>query len=95
MGNLLGRLLVKREFENKQVYVVPVDIAESQHEDKILYLQALYALAQKNISLAICDHYDNMVEMLRYIEKHWPWLTETIEHGNNYIQPDTERAGAS
>ena len=94
MGNLLGRLLVKREFENKQVYVVPVDIAESQHEDKILYLQALYALAQKNISLAICDHYDNMVEMLRYIEKHWPWLTETIEHGNNYIQPDTERANA-
>ena len=94
MGNLLGRLLVKREFDNKQVYVVPVDITESQREDKILYLQALYALAQKNISLAICEHYGNMVELLRYIEKHWPWLSETIEHGNEYVQSDAERANA-
>ena len=94
MGNLLGRLLVKREFDNKQVYVVPVNIAESEQEDKILYLQALYALAQKNISLAICDHYDNMVEMLRYIEKHWPWLSDTIERGNDYVQSDAERANA-
>ena len=53
VGNLLGRLLEKRDFDTKQVYVVPVDIAESGQEDKILYLQALYALAQKNISLAI------------------------------------------
>ena len=94
VGNLLGRLLEKRDFDTKQVYVVPVDIAESGQEDKILYLQALYALAQKNISLAICDHYDNMVEMLRYIEKHWPWLSETIERGNEYVQPDAERAHA-
>ena len=30
-----------------------------------------------------CDLvYDNMVEMLRYIEKHWPRLAEDIENGN-------------
>jgi len=32
--------------------------------------------------------------LLRYIEKHWPQLTEDIERGNQYIQPDAERADA-
>ena len=93
-GNLLGRLLVKREFDNDQVYVIPVDIAETQRENKILYLQALFALAQKNISLAICEHYGNMLELLRYIEKHWPTLADDIERGNPHIEPDPERANA-
>jgi len=35
-----------------------------------------------------------MIELLRYIEKHWPTLAEDIEHGNPYIQPDPERADA-
>ena len=60
----------------------------------IRYLEALYALSQKDLSLAICEHYDNMVEMLRYIEKHWPQLAEDIEQGNTLIQPDAERANA-
>lgn len=94
VGNLLGRLLVKREFDNDQVYVVPVDINNWPLTTDILYLQALFALKQKDISLAVCDHYDNMVELLRYIEKHWPTLADDIERGNPYIQPDAERANA-
>lgn len=88
----LGRHLVKREFDNDQVYVIPVDVNNWPQTTDVLYLQALFALRQKKISLAICDHYDNMLELLRYIEKHWPTLAEDIEHGNPYIQPDAERA---
>ena len=92
VGNLLGRQLVKRDIDNDQVYVIPIDVANSPNKAEILYLQALFALRQNNISLAICDHYDNMVELLRYIEKHWPRLAEDIEKGSPYIQPDAERA---
>ena len=94
VGNLLGRLLVKREFDNDQVYVVPIDINNWPLTTDILFLQALFALKQRNISLAVCDHYDNMLELLRYIEKHWPTLADDIEQGNPYIQPDAERANA-
>lgn len=92
VGNMLGRLLTKRDFDNDQVYVIPIDVANSHGRTDILYLRALFALKQRKISLAICDHYDEMVELLRYIEKHWPTLAEDIEHGNPYIQPDPERA---
>lgn len=92
VGNMLGRLLVKRDFDNEQVYVIPIEVANSHGRTDILYLRALFALKQQKISLAICDHYDEMVELLRYIEKHWPTLADDIEHGNPYIQPDPERA---
>ena len=92
--NMLAHLLLKRETDNSQSYIIPLDFADALSHMDIRYLEALFALSQKDLSLAICERYDNMVEMLRYIEKHWPWLTETIEHGNNYIQPDTERANA-
>ena len=94
VGNLLGRLLVKREFDNDQVYVIPVDVTNWPQTTDMLYLQALFALKQSDISLAICDHYDNMVKLLRYIEKHWPTLADDIEHGNPYIEPDSERANS-
>ena len=94
VGNLLGRLLTKRDFDYDQVYVVPVDVANSPYKTDILYLQALFALKQRFISVAICDHYDYMLELFRYIEKHWPRLTDDIEHGNPYIEPDPERANA-
>ena len=93
-GNLLGRLLVKRDFDYDQVYVIPVDVANASNRTDILYLQALFALKQRFISIAICDQHDKMIEMLRYIEKHWPRLTEDIEHGNPYIKGDPERAHA-
>ena len=93
-GNLLGRLLVKREFDYDQVYVIPVDVANASNRTDILYLQALFALKQQFISIAICDQHDKMIELLRYIEKHWPRLTEDIEHGNPYIKGDPERAHA-
>ena len=92
IGNLLGRLLVKRNFDNDQVYVIPVDVTNWPLTTDILYLQALFALRQRHISLAICDHYDYMLELLRYIEKHWPTLADDVERGNPYIQPDPERA---
>lgn len=92
VGNLLGRLLVKREFDNDQVYVVPVEVANAPNREDILYLQALFALKQRNISLAICDHHTYMIELLRYIEKHWLRLVDDIEKGNPYIQPDAGRA---
>lgn len=92
VGNMLGRLLTKRDFDNDQVYVIPIDVANSHGRTDILYLRALFALKQRKVSLAICDHYCEMVELLRYIEKHWPTLAEDIEHGNPYIQPDPERA---
>lgn len=92
VGSLLGRLLFKRDIDNDQVYVIPVDVANLTSRTDILYLQALFALKQSNISLAICDHYDYMLELFRYIEKHWPKLAEDIEHGNPYIQPDPNRA---
>jgi hypothetical protein len=94
IGNLLGRHLVKREFDNDQVYVIPVDVNNWPQTTDVLYLQALFALKQRNISLAICEHYGNMVELLRYIEKHWPTLADDIERGNPHIEPDPERANA-
>lgn len=91
-GNLLGRLFSKGDFNFDQFYVIPLEVANSPYKTDILYLQALFALKQRYISMAICDHYDYMLEMLRYIEKHWPRLSDDIEHGNPYIQPDPERA---
>lgn len=92
VGNLLGRQLIKREFDNDQVYVIPIDVIKSVGQNDMLYIRALYALAQKNISIAICDHYSEMIELLRYIEKHWPRLANEIEQGNSYVKHDAERA---
>ena len=93
VGNLLGRLLMKRDFDTKQVYAIPVDVVNSSNETEKPYLEALYALKQRDISLAICDHYDNMVELLRFIEKNWPTLADDIERGTR-TEPDVERAHA-
>ena len=92
VGNLLGRQLIKREFDNSQVYAIPVDVANTVGKNDMLYIQAIYALSQKNISLAICDHYSDMIDLLRYIEKHWPRLANEIEQGNSYVKPNAERA---
>lgn len=92
VGNLLGRLLEKRDFDTKQVYAIPVAVVNSSDETYKPYLEALFSLKQRDISLAICDHYDNMVELLRYIEKHWPTLADDIERGNTHIAPDATRA---
>lgn len=92
VGNMLGRLLIKQDFDYDQIYVIPIEVANTHGRTDILYLRALFALKQRKISLVICDHYDEMVELLRYIEKHWPTLADDIEHGNPYIQPDPERA---
>lgn len=94
VGKLLGRLLGKRDFDYDQVYAIPLEVANASEEYDILYLQALYALRQKYISIAICDHYEKMLELLRYIEKHWPKLAEDIERGNAHIVPDPKRADA-
>ena len=64
VGNMLGRLLVRRDFEYEHVYVVPVEVGNTPDRSDILYLQALFALKQKYISLAICEHYDYMLELL-------------------------------
>jgi hypothetical protein len=93
VGNLLGRLLMKRDFDTKQVYAIPVDVVNSSNETEKPYLEALYALKQRDISLAICHHYDNMVELLRFIEKNWPTLADDIERGTR-TEPDVERAHA-
>jgi len=92
IGNLLGRLLVKREFDNSQVYAIPIDKANDIHHTDLRYLHAIYALSQKDLSLAICEHYDDMVVLLRYIEKHWPKLAEDIENGNTLVPSAPERA---
>jgi len=92
VGNLLGRLLVKRRFENDQVYVIPVEVANPPEQSDINYLQALFALRTKSVSLAMCEHYSYMLNMLRYIEKHWPRLADDIEKGNPYNKPDVKRA---
>jgi hypothetical protein len=92
VGNLLGRQLTKRDFDNSKVYVIPIDVANYVGQNDILYIQALYALSQKKISLAICDHYTDMINMLRYIEKHWPRLANEIEQGNTYVTADAMRA---
>ena len=92
VGNLLGRLLVKREFDNDQVYVIPVDVDNSPERSDTIYLRALFALRQQNISMAICERYDNMLDLLRYIEKQWSWLADEIEKGNRYFRPDVNRA---
>ena len=92
VGKLLGRLLGKRDFNYDQVYVVPLEAANVTGNEDSLYMQVLYALSQEFISIAICDHYEKMLELLRYIEKHWPKLTEDIEHGNAFIEPNPKRA---
>ena len=93
-GNLLGRLLIRREFDHNQLYVIPVEIPRHSLGTNFHYLQALYALKQKYISIAICEHYEEMLELLRYIEKHWPRLADDIERGNSYVQSDPERANS-
>lgn len=92
VGNLLGRLLVKRNFDNDQIYVIPVEVANPPEREDINYLQALLAIKQDNVSLGICERYSNMLDMLRYIEKHWPKLADDIENGRPYIAPDAKRA---
>jgi hypothetical protein len=92
VGNLLGRQLTRRDFNNSNVYVIPIDRANYVGQNDILYIQALYALSQKKISLAICDHYTDMINLLRYIEKHWPRLANEIEQGNTYVTADAMRA---
>lgn len=92
VGSTLGWLLSKRGFDNDKIYVIPTSVANKTSQTDILYLQALFALRSKDISIAICEHYDNMLELLRYIEKHWPKLADDIENGNPYIQPDAPRA---
>ena len=92
VGNLLGRLLVKRKFDNDQIYVIPVEVANSQEQDDINYLQALFALKQADISLAMCEHYYYMLNLLHYIEKYWPKLADAIEQGNPMLPPDVKRA---
>ena len=92
IGNLLGRLLIKRKFDNDQIYVIPVEVANPPEREDINYLQALFAMKQDNVSLAMCEHYSNMLNLLRYIEKHWPRLAEDIENGSPYIAPDPRRA---
>ena len=92
--NMLAHLLLKRETDNSQSYIIPLDFADALSHMDIRYLEALFALSQKDLSLAICERYDNMVEMLRYIEKHWPRLAEDIENGNTLVQSDAERANA-
>ena len=92
VGNLLGRQLTRRDFDNSKVYVIPIDMANYVGQNDILYIQALYALSQKKLSLAICDHYTDMINLLRYIEKHWPRLANEIEQGNTYVTADAMRA---
>lgn len=94
VGNILGRLLTKREFDNDQIYVIPIDIIKSAEQPEKLYLQALFALYQQDISLTLCDQYINMLDMLSYIEKHWPKLTDDIEKGNVYVPSSPKRACA-
>ena len=45
-GNLLGRLLIRREFDHNQLYVIPVEIPRHPLGTNFHYLQALYALKQ-------------------------------------------------
>ncbi len=92
IGNLLGRLLIRRKFNNEQIYVIPIEVANPPERTDIKYLEALFAVKQREVSLAMCEHYSNMVNLLRYIEKHWPKLTDDIEQGNPYIKPDPQRA---
>lgn len=94
VGNLLGRLLVRRDYDYKQVFAIPFDVEISRNRSDFLYFQALHAIKQENITLAICDHYSKMIDMLRYIEKHWPRLADDIEHGNPYFNSDPIRANA-
>lgn len=92
IGNLLGRLLVKRKFDNEQVYVIPVEVANPPQREDINYLHALFSLKQKDISLAMCESHSNMLFLLRYIEMHWPRLADDIEQGSRFIAPDAKRA---
>lgn len=92
IGTMLGRLLTKREAGSNKNCIVPLDLATNSDEAAVRYCQALYAVSQKDLSLAICEHYDDMVELLRYIEKHWPRLADDIEKGNTLVQSDAERA---
>ena len=92
VGNLLDRMMLIRDNDYKGVYVIPISVINAANEMNKTYLEALYALKERNISLAICDHYINMVDMLRYIEKNWSSLTDEIEKGNTYVKSDVKRA---
>ena len=92
IGSTLGWLLSKRGLDKDKIYVIPTSVANKPSQTDILYLQTLFALRARDISIAICEHYDNMLELLRFIEKHWPRLVDDIENGNPYIQPDAPRA---
>jgi hypothetical protein len=92
VGNLLGRLLVRRKFDSKDIYVLPVEATSQGENEDPNYQQALLALSQKDVSMAMCEHFSYMLDLLRYIEKHWPRLAYDIEHGTALLQPNPERA---
>jgi len=92
VGNLLRSLLVKRKFNNEQVYVIPIEPSNTAEPAEVSYKYALCALSQREVSLAMCEHYTYLLDLLRYIEKHWPRLADDIEQGNAYVRPDAGRA---
>ena len=57
VGNLLGRLLVKREFDNDQVYVIPVAFDNSPERSDTLYLQSLFSPRHQDITLLVVGRY--------------------------------------
>ena len=94
VGNLLDRLLTMRDFEDENVYVIPHGVANLPDNNDALHIKALYALGHRDISLVICDHYDNMVDLLQYIEQNWQELADDVERCDGLVQADTERANA-
>lgn len=60
---ILTTYLTKREADNNQSCIIPLDLTSASEKTDIRYCQALYALSHKDLSLAICEHYDDMVEL--------------------------------
>ena len=47
VGNLLGRQLIKREFDNSQVYAIPVDVANTVGKNDMLYIQEMSTILRQ------------------------------------------------
>jgi hypothetical protein len=86
MGTVFGSMMRSRQTLYEKISVPPIDVLMSPDVIKTRHLQALHALSHEHIAYVLCNRFSDFIEIIRYIEKHWPVLSDEIE--------DSERARA-
>ena len=85
-GTVFGSMMRSRQTLYEKISVPPIDVLMSPDVIKTRRLRAHHALSHENIAYVLCNRYGDFVELIRFIEKHWPVLCDEIG--------DSERASA-